>query len=89
MNRRLQLPPICMVRESQTNLSLSEWWKGGEPNVRDAEFFRSWLVYDSDFDLAAGTGRLNWNTLLGLALSIGVSVSFWAGAGAALVWLWK
>jgi hypothetical protein len=89
MNYRLQIPPVAAGCRSKHHLALREWWKGKQVNTQDAEFFRSWLVYDSDFDLGRSAGRLNWNMVLGLGLAVSVSVSFWAGAGMVLAWVWR
>ena len=89
MNYRLQLSPISGTRESQLDLSSRERWEGPVANSQDANVFRSWLVYESDVETVRSAGRVNWNTVLGLALAVVVSVSFWVGVGIIVARIWK
>ncbi len=88
MNYRLQLSPISGTRESQLHLQ-PQCWDVPLPNSEDTNVFRSWLVYDSDLEPTRIEGRVNWNTLLGLALAVVVSVSFWLGLGTMMARIWK
>jgi hypothetical protein len=87
MNYRLQLSPVFDVRESQIDLPFNERAEGHSKNWQDAEFLRSWLVYDSD--LQSYRRGLNWNAILGLSLAVSVSVAAWTGIGVALSHLLK
>jgi len=89
MNHRLQLSPISGTRESQLDLPPRERWEGPVANSQDANVFRSWLVYESDVETVRSAGRVNWNTVLGLALAVVVSVSFWVGVGIIVARIWK
>lgn len=53
---------------------------------QEAEFFRSWLIYDPELD----THRcLTRDVMLGMALVFAISLSFWAGVGFAVAQLWR
>jgi hypothetical protein len=85
MNYRLQLSPISGVRESQIEFPFAEAvnLESQPAKWQDAEFLRSWLVYDSEG--AEGNRRTyNWNALLGLSLAVSVSVACWIGLGITL-----
>jgi hypothetical protein len=84
MNYRLQPSATSSTRES---LPLSE--APGAAPAEDAKFFRSWLVNDSDLETTRTHGRVNWNTMLGLAMAIVVSACFWAGIGLMIALVWK
>jgi hypothetical protein len=88
MNYRLQLSPISGSHESLVDLPAREWPEGSTKK-EDAEFFRSWLVYDFDLDSARTKGRVSWNMFLGLALAVLVSVTFWVGLGLMIASRWK
>ncbi|HVI10015.1 MAG TPA: hypothetical protein VND65_17135 [Candidatus Binatia bacterium] len=60
-----------------------------EMDLRDMQFLRSWLVYDSIMEGNAPPRRLNWHAVLGLSLATAVSASIWAGIGYALASLWN
>jgi hypothetical protein len=88
MNYRLQLSPISGAHESPIDLRPRERPEGSTRG-EDAEFFRSWLVYDSDLNSARAKGRVRWNMFLGLALAVLVSVTFWVGLGLMIASRWK
>lgn len=55
-------------------------------NYRTAEFFRSWVIYDSELDKPR---RINRNALLGMALVVAISAGFWTVVAAAIARVWK
>jgi len=57
--------------------------------IGDMEFLRSWLVYDSQIQTGLRRGRVNWNLVAGVVLTIAVSASFWAGVGLMIARIWK
>jgi hypothetical protein len=67
----------------------SRSWGSSAATLQDAEFLRSWLVYDSEIQTGRTRGRINWNLLLGLALAATVSTSFWTGLGLVIARFWK
>jgi hypothetical protein len=87
MNYRLQLSPISGVRESQIEFPFAESLnlESQAAQWQDAEFLRSWLVYDSQ----CAENGLNWNAVLGLGLAVGVSIACWMGLGMMLTRLLK
>jgi hypothetical protein len=89
MNYRLQLSPISGARDSQIDLPPRKRPESSATKWEDAEFFRSWLVYDSDLDSASTKGRVNGPMVLGLALAVLVSVTFWIGLGLMIASRWK
>jgi hypothetical protein len=89
MNYRLQLSPISGARDSQIDLPQGDRLESSATKWEDAEFFRSWLVYDSDLDLASTKGRVNGPIVFGLALAVLVSVTFWVGLGLMIASRWK
>lgn len=85
MNYRLQLSPISGVRESQIEFPFAEGvnLESQPAKWQDAEFLRSWLIYDSE--CAEGSRRTyNWNALLGFGLAVSVSIACWFGLGVML-----
>jgi hypothetical protein len=89
MNYRLQLSPIFGTQDSHLDVPSRESQEGPATRWEDAEFFRSWLVYDSDLDSASTKGRGNGPMVLGLALTVIVSVIFWVGLGLMIASRWK
>jgi len=89
MNYRLQLSPISGTHESQLDVPSSELSENPLKNWQDATFFRSWLVYDSDFGSGRTERRGKWNKVLGLALAVVVSTAFWLGVGLTIARAWK
>jgi len=89
MNYRLQLSPISGAHESQLHLPSSELSEAPVNNWQDAMFFRSWVVYDSDFGSGRTERRGKWNMVLGLALAGVVSAAFWVGLGLTIARAWK
>jgi hypothetical protein len=78
MNGRLPFLWFKSIRESQAS-ARSAGEPSGWPQAEweDAKFFRSSFVYGFKCEPSR---RLNWGTLLGLALSVGISASFWSAA---------
>ena len=70
----LQLP---LPQNEDAEIPTTEWEK--------AKFFRSWAVYDSDFEPIRSNG---WDPLLGLILVFGVGAGFWTAAGWLIARLW-
>jgi hypothetical protein len=87
MKYRLQFSPISGTRESHADqLSLQP---SPFANSRDANFFRSWLVYDSDLEAEDAPDRLHGNMVLGLSLAVMISATFWVGVGLMIERLWR
>jgi hypothetical protein len=61
-------------------------WTSLPFNYHEAEFFRSWLVYDLELDAPR---RMNRDVILGMGLVLLVSASFWTGVGLAIAQVWK
>jgi hypothetical protein len=88
MNYRLQLFRLSGLREAEDSslqknalrISPSEW--------KDPEFFRSWMVYEFDLEPGDPSGRINWNTVLGLSLAFSIGAGFWTAAGLLIAYLW-
>ncbi len=88
MNYRLQLFRLSGLREAEDpslqkspmQISASEW--------KDPEFFRSWMVYEFDLEESRASGRINWDTLLGLSLALSIGAGFWTAAGLLIAYLW-
>lgn len=76
-------PPAATLRQPVAH------WGALPPNPEDTRFFRSWLVYDSDLEFSRTSGRVNWNMVGGLALSLIVSVAGWTGIVLLISRLWK
>ena len=64
-------------------------WGTPPVNVEDTRFFRSWLVYDSDFEITRTHGRVNWNVIAGVALTIVVSAAGWGGIAWLVAHFWN
>jgi hypothetical protein len=77
MNYKLQLSPTSS--KSSVPLPVAERRGAPPPNWDDVKFLRSWLVYDSDLENTRTQGHLNWNMIVGLALTAVVSAGGWAG----------
>ena len=60
-----------------------------EMDVQSIRMLRSWLVYDSMVEAGSVPRRVNWNSVLGLALATAVSLSIWAGIGLMIAHVWK
>jgi hypothetical protein len=56
---------------------------------RDMQFWRSWLELDSEIEQTAKPSRVNWNAVLGVAVTLGISAAFWTGVGVAVAQIWK
>ncbi len=53
------------------------------------QLWRSWLEFDSELDDKPAGAAINWNALLGLALTLAISAAFWSGVGVAVVQILK
>jgi hypothetical protein len=53
------------------------------------QFWRSWLELDSEIEQTAKPSRVNWNAVLGVAVTLGISAAFWTGVGVAVAQIWK
>jgi hypothetical protein len=85
MNHRIQLFPISSSPDFQTRLSRYEDPSVPTSDWENAKAFRSWSVYDFDFEPACYSGR---GSLLGLAIAMGVGAGFWTAAGLLIAHLW-
>jgi hypothetical protein len=83
MNYRVRLLPISELRGLQTSqddqlrITPSDW--------ENAKLFRSFTVYDFDFEPTRYSGR---DSLLGLLLALGIGAGFWTAAGLLIARLW-
>jgi hypothetical protein len=89
MNYRLQLSPISSTQDSNLDVPSRESEEGPATRWEDANFFRSWFIYDSDLDSVPTKSRIRWGVVLGLALAVVVSVTFWVGFGLMIASRWK
>jgi hypothetical protein len=64
-------------------------WSTRPENLRDMQFWRSWLEIDSEVDETRPHSRINWNAILGLAVMTVVSSGFWAGVGFMISRVWR
>lgn len=48
------------------------------------QLWRSWLEFDSELDNTSSKSAINWNALLGLAVTLAISAAFWSGVGIAV-----
>jgi hypothetical protein len=88
MNHKLQPSSISSTRGLRAPLPLTEWW-GVPEKANDAKFFRLRLVYHSDLETIRSRNRINWRTMLGLALATAVSASVWAVVGLMIARVWR
>jgi hypothetical protein len=88
MNYKFQPSPISGTRGSRGLLPVSETW-GAPAKSNDADSFRLRLVYHSDLETISVHNRINWSTILGLALATAVSACFWAGVGLVITHIWR
>ena len=88
MRPKTKLFPVAITWKAPRQ-NLGRFWGSSAFELRDVQFLRSWLEYDSEFEAKLPARRINWNMLLGLALASVVSVSFWAGMAVMLGRLWK
>jgi hypothetical protein len=59
-------------------------WSMPPSGVRDVQFLRSWLEYDSGIAREGSSGRVNWSAVAGICVVAIVSASFWTGIGLAV-----
>jgi hypothetical protein len=83
MNFKLQPSPISGTRGSRVKT-----WRA-PAKASDAKLFHLRLVYHSDLETIRSHNRINWSTILGLALATAVSGCFWAGVGLVVAHIWK
>ena len=74
---------------NNVRISVQGPWNTSPDRFRDIQFWRSWLELDSEIDHPAKPSRVNWNAVLGLAVTLGVSAAFWTGVGVAVAQIWK
>jgi hypothetical protein len=84
MNYRVRLFPVPRIRGLRTPLPRNEDLRFPPVEWGNTRLFRSWAVYEFDFE----PSRLNGNSLLGLALAFGVGAGFWTAAGLLIARLW-
>ena len=80
-----QLSPLS-TRGTNLRVSIQGPWSSLPLSYHQAEFFRSWAVYDPQLDAPR---PINRKVILGMILVLGISASFWAGVGIAVAQLWK
>jgi hypothetical protein len=61
-------------------------WSMPVGNLWETNFFRSWLIYDQEFEAPRRKIR---DVVLGMALVLVISTSFWVGIGLAIAHVWK
>jgi len=76
-----QLSPQASTRSTSMKFAIRGPWSDPPEKLRDVQFLRSWLEFDSEEEADSRPHRMNWNALLGLALMVGISASFWTGVG--------
>ena len=76
--------PSAARLQNSYGLSIRDGWRFPAAYATDANFLRSWLVYDSKLASEEGRGKFNWNFLVGLLVAGGASAGFWAGMGMAI-----
>jgi hypothetical protein len=76
--------PSAARLQNSYGLDIREGWHFPAAYATDANFLRSWLVYDSRLASEEGRGKFNWNFLVGLLVAGGASAGFWAGMGMAI-----
>jgi hypothetical protein len=88
MIEKLQPSPASGARGAPLRVSIAPW--GSRPaNLQQVRFFRSWLVYDSDFESNRTHGRINWNMVASMVLMLAVSAAGWASLGLLVTRFWK
>jgi hypothetical protein len=89
MSYRLsQLSPQASTHGSSLRVVVANTRSTQPEKFGDMEFWRSWIEYDSQAK-PRSESRVNWNALLGLALTVGISASFWTGAAVLVTQVWK
>jgi hypothetical protein len=88
MRPKTKLFPVSIISKAPRQY-MGSFWESTPFEWRDVQFLRSWLEYDSEFDLRLSGQRINWNALLGLALVSVVSLTCWAGMAVTLNHLLK
>ena len=78
--RFTQLSPQS-THETNVRFAVRGPWSTRPENLRDIQFWRSWLEIDSEMDETRPRSRFNWNAVMGLAVVAAVSSGFWAGVG--------
>jgi hypothetical protein len=89
MSSKIRLFPQSSTEEISWQLPIQGSWGSVCAESRDVQFLRSWLVYDSNILTDIAPRPLDWNKLLGLAISAIVSVGIWVAVGMAFARLWK
>jgi hypothetical protein len=88
MRPKTKLFPVAITSKTLRQYR-GGFWPSSPFELRDVQFLRSWLEYDTAFNAKLPGQRINWNALLGLALVSVVSAGFWAGMAATLSHLLK
>lgn len=89
MSYRLsQLAPQVSTRGSNIRVVVANTRSTQPDKFGDMEFWRSWIEFDGEARPRSNS-RVNWNALLGLALTVGISAGFWTGAAALATQIWK
>jgi hypothetical protein len=87
MNYRLQLSPLSHST-GRTSAGFREK-RNSRVSWENANFFRSWLVYDSGVEQSRTHGRVNWNVIAGLTIMAGTSAGGWYGISMLMRYLLK
>jgi hypothetical protein len=54
-------------------------WSECPKSLRNVQFLRSWLEYDSEIEEPGSRRGIHWYKVFGLLLIAGICVSFWTG----------
>jgi len=87
--KSVQLFPPSSTHENNIRIAIRGPWSAPPAGLRDFQFLRSWLEYDSELDVGKRRGRINWGALLGLVVTAGISASFWTGVGLMVAHWWR
>jgi hypothetical protein len=74
---QLQLSPLS---HSSGHSSSAFGEKGSSFSAwENAKFFRAWLIYDGTLEHSRTHGRINWNLILGILVTVAISAGGWYG----------
>jgi len=79
--RGFRLCPLASTRGTSNTKAVRDPSSTSPEGSSEMQFLRCWFEYDSQFDEAVPSGRINWNAVLGIVLVVGISGGFWAGVG--------
>ncbi len=83
-----QLSPQASTQGNSLRVVVANPRSGQPEKFGDMQFWRSWIEYDSGAR-PKSRSRVNWNAVLGLAVTVGISAGFWAGVALLVTQIWK